>query len=52
MTVTMKCGCRLTLERAASTAPVCEQHNERIVARVDGATPTFKGACSGPLVKT
>ena len=32
-----------------SACPTC---GERVVQRVEGARPTFKGACSGPLVTT
>lgn len=49
MTVIFKCGHRDTLERTAQSAQ-CKQCGERIVARVEGATPRFTGACSGPLV--
>jgi hypothetical protein len=32
------------------TSPICPQCGERIVKQVSGATPKFKGTCSGPLV--
>jgi hypothetical protein len=32
------------------TSPICPQCGERIVKQVIGATPKFKGTCSGPLV--
>jgi transcription initiation factor IIE alpha subunit len=50
MTITFKCGHRMSLERDVKTAPQCEQCGERVVASVSGAKPTFKGACTGPLV--
>lgn len=50
MTVTFKCGHRVNAERDVKTAPVCPECGERVVARVDGARPTFKGACTGPVV--
>lgn len=49
MTITFKCGHRLDWPRDAKEAPVCHC-GERIVAQVANAKPTFKGACSGPLV--
>lgn len=53
MRVTFKCGHpSIALERTASAPPRCPQCGERVVARVTGATPSFKGACQGPLVKT
>lgn len=51
MTVTFKCGHTLKVERDVKTAPRCQQCGERVVARVSDAMPTFKGACSGPMVK-
>lgn len=50
MTILFKCGHRTSVERDVKTAPQCEECGERIVARVEGATPRFTGACSGPLV--
>lgn len=32
------------------SSPICQTCGERVVKSVIGATPTFKGACSGPLV--
>lgn len=47
MTVTFRCGHRVTLDRTAQSAPVCAC-GERVVANVTGATPRFTGACRGP----
>lgn len=48
MTVTFRCGHRQTHLKAAAAAPVCATCGERVVARVSGAAPTFRGACRGP----
>jgi len=50
MTVTFRCGHSVTLERDAKEPPVCPQCAERVVSKVQGATPRFSGACRGPLV--
>lgn len=52
MKVKFKCGHR-EIEVAADVAvpPKCPECGERIVARVSNATPKFRGACKGPLVK-
>ena len=50
-TVTFKCGHSEAFERGVASPPSCRVCGERIVARVSGATPTFTGACRGPLVK-
>lgn len=50
MTVIFKCGHRVGVERDVKTAPKCPECGERVIARVEGATPKFTGACSGPLV--
>ena len=51
MTVIFKCGHREQVERSVHEIPRCKQCGERVIARVVNATPTFKGACQGPLVK-
>lgn len=51
MTVRFVCGHSVACERDVKEAPRCPECGERRVARVTGATPTFKGACQGPLVK-
>jgi predicted RNA-binding Zn-ribbon protein involved in translation (DUF1610 family) len=52
MKVSFKCGhASVTLERSVSESPRCPQCGERVVTRVSDATPVFKGACKGPLVK-
>lgn len=53
MKVKFKCGHR-EIEVAADVAesPRCPECGERIVTRVVNATPKFRGACQGPLVKS
>lgn len=52
MKVSFKCGHpSIEVERSATAAPQCPQCGERVVTRVTNATPTFRGACQGPLVK-
>lgn len=51
MTVVFKCGHSVTCERDIKAAPQCPECGERVVRNVVNATPTFKGACKGPLVK-
>jgi hypothetical protein len=51
--ITWRCGHRLEVARAEMpSSPICQTCGERVVKEVKGATPTFKGACSGPLVKS
>ena len=51
--VTFRCGCpSIPVKRDVAVPPRCPACGERIVSRVTGATPTFKGACKGPLVKS
>ena len=52
MTLTFKCGHRVELPRDVQETPKCKECGERVVARVQHATPVFKGAKMGvPLVK-
>lgn len=52
MTISFKCGHgSIEVKRDVSDPPSCPECGERVVARVQNATPVFKGACSGPLVK-
>lgn len=52
MTISFKCGHpTVTVERSVSEPPRCPQCGERVITRVLNATPVFKGACKGPLVK-
>ena len=49
--ITWRCGHSIEVPRAEMPqSPICRECGERVVQRVIGATPTFKGACSGPLV--
>lgn len=49
--ITWRCGHGIEVPRAEMpTTPVCQQCGERVVKQVTGATPTFTGTCSGPLV--
>ena len=49
--ITWRCGHGAEYPRSEMpTSPVCQQCGERVVQHVVGAQPTFKGACSGPLV--
>lgn len=51
VTLTFKCGHAEAYPRAEMPATAtCKTCGERVVVRVTGATPTFKGACTGPLV--
>lgn len=51
VTLTFKCGHADAYPRAElPTTASCKTCGERVVVRVTGATPKFKGACSGPLV--
>ena len=51
ITITWRCGHRIEVARAEMpTVPICRECGERVVKQVTGATPTFKGSCSGPLV--
>ena len=52
MTVTYKCGHVASLPREVSDTPSCGICGERVVSRVDGARPRFRGACSGPVAET
>jgi uncharacterized paraquat-inducible protein A len=46
-----RCDHAIEVPRAEMpTSPICPQCGERIVKQVSGATPKFKGTCSGPLV--
>jgi hypothetical protein len=47
MTVTFRCGHKVTVPAAVEAPPVCAC-GERIVSNVTGATPRFRGACRGP----
>jgi hypothetical protein len=52
MTVTFKCGHReIEVQADVVVPPRCPECGERVVVRVSKATPRFKGACKGPLVK-
>ena len=51
MTVTFRCGHSVILPRDVAIAPVCEC-GERIVSRVEGAKPVFRGVCTGPFAET
>ena len=42
----------ITVERTIDAPPKCPVCGERVVSLVMNATPTFKGACKGPLVKS
>jgi hypothetical protein len=49
--ITWRCGHGIEVSRSdVPSSPVCQQCGERVVKQVTGATPTFKGSCSGPLV--
>ena len=49
--ITWRCGHGAEYPRSEMpTSPVCQQCGERVVQHVIGAQPTFRGACSGPLV--
>ena len=52
MKVSFTCG-HGAIEVAADVQvpPRCPECGERVVKRVTNATPRFKGACKGPLVK-
>lgn len=51
VTITWRCDHRIQVERSEMpSSPICRECGERVVKQVIGATPTFKGACSGPLV--
>lgn len=53
VTITWRCGHRIEVTRAEiPTIPTCQTCGERVVTRVSGATPSFKGSCTGPLVKS
>lgn len=47
MTLIFRCGHRLDVLASVGPAPVCPC-GERVVSRVLGATPRFRGACRGP----
>lgn len=48
-----RCGHQIEVPRnEIPSSPICQQCGERVVKQVIGATPSFKGACSGPLVTT
>lgn len=51
MTVIFRCGHRQQEERSVSETPRCRQCGESRITGVQNATPVFKGACQGPLVK-
>ena len=49
--IAWRCGHSVEVNRSEMpSSPVCQACGERVVKEVKGATPTFKGACSGPLV--
>lgn len=50
MIVTFKCGHSADVPREVQSPPSCQQCGERVVARVEKATPRFTGECKGPLV--
>lgn len=50
MTVTFKCGHRQDVPSDVQAPPTCSACGERVVARVEKATPRFTGTCTGPLV--
>ena len=53
MTIKFQCGHPpITTERTVDIAPKCPVCGERVISLVMNATPTFKGACKGPLVKS
>ena len=51
MTITFRCGHQTTLPRDVASARMCEC-GERIVSRVEGAKPVFRGVCTGPYAET
>ena len=52
MTIRFACGHpAIELERTVEVSPKCPVCGERVVSLVLHATPVFKGACKGPLVK-
>lgn len=51
MRVIFKCGHRQDEERSIAASPKCQQCGESKIVRVENATPVFKGACRGPMVK-
>jgi hypothetical protein len=52
VTIQWRCGHRIEVARAdVPSSPVCQVCGERVVKQVTGATPSFTGACTGPLVK-
>ena len=53
VTIEWRCGHRVEVPRSEMpSSPQCQQCGERVVKHVIGATPTFKGSCTGPLVTT
>jgi hypothetical protein len=51
--IVWRCEHAIEVPRAEMpSSPICQQCGERVVKQVTGATPSFKGSCSGPLVKS
>lgn len=51
--VTLVCGCKVKVDENAAPAqrddPICDEHKESRVARVQAPAPRFRGASHGPL---
>lgn len=53
MRVKFKCGHQeIEVKADVVIPPRCAECGERVIVRVSNATPKFKGACKGPLVKS